>query len=119
MANVSAEEWQLLSLFEVEPELLDAEVPWAYNDAVYRVQQGDLTLSFAIAPAYRDVRIVTEYQAQRLYELHAVNVQDVRYLKESRGEILEVILNQQEKLTLRIKPRIGISHAFNNVDDGA
>ena len=52
MSNISAEEWQFLSFFEVEPELQEVGIPWSFNDSLYKVQHCDFVLSFAIAPAF-------------------------------------------------------------------
>lgn len=109
MAQVSVEEWQLLSLFEVEPSFRDQDVPWCYNDAVYEVRQGEVHLSFAIAPGYRDVRIVLQFAGERLYEFNAVDVEDVRYTSNMDGEQLEIVICRRESLFLRIKPRVEIT----------
>jgi hypothetical protein len=63
--TISVTELDLLAFFETEPQLLDPEDPWAYNDAAYHVQQGDLSLSFSIAPAYFDVRILSSEVRRR------------------------------------------------------
>jgi hypothetical protein len=38
MDGITAREWELLGCFGVEPQLLDPDVPWCYNDAVYEVE---------------------------------------------------------------------------------
>ena len=106
MTSVSIQEWQVLSCLEVEPELLDPAEPWVVNDAVYRVTQGDLTLSFSIAPSYRDVRIILRRGEEHLYELNASDVSDVVYRRESDLEQIEVILTDRDRICLRIKPQI-------------
>lgn len=78
MPPITAEEWQLLSFFECEPELLDPNEHWAYNDAVYRVTDGVTKLSVAIQPACRDIRIIIESQGYRLYEFESMGIVDVR-----------------------------------------
>jgi hypothetical protein len=35
------EEWELLSLFESEPKVLDQGVPWQYNTLTFDTQRGD------------------------------------------------------------------------------
>ncbi len=110
MQIISAEEWQHLSFFEVEPELSNADVPWCYNDALYRIQQGHLTLTIAIAPSYRDVRIILSNQGTRLYELNALGVKDVRYTREGAVEMLEIDISVRESLALRLKPHIELLH---------
>jgi hypothetical protein len=107
---VSVEELELLAFFEVEPHRLDPGVEWPYNDFAYEVTRGDTQLSFALAPAYRDVRIILKRGGTTVYELNAMSVRDVRYLNDSGRENLEVTLGAREKLWIRLKPEIGISH---------
>ena len=107
---MTIEEWQLLSFFEAEPTLLDAHVPWCYNHAVYEVRQGPLSLSFAIDPAYCDVRIGLDYEATRLCEFNAKDVQDVRWMDDGGQEHLIIDVNDHDRLVLRIKPHIELTH---------
>jgi hypothetical protein len=112
MSIISGEEWQLLSFFEVEPELREANELWCYNDALYKVQQGDIELSVAIAPAYRDVRIVLKHCDVRIYELNAMAIRDIRYRKDDATETLEIDLGICQGISLRIKPQIELLQAF-------
>ena len=106
MRGVSVKEWELLSLFEAEPELREPGDPWDTNDALYTVTQDDLRLSFAIAPCHRDVRIILSHRGRRIYELNTMDVWDVRYRQEDGIETLEIVLTERDTLTLRVKPRI-------------
>ena len=106
MRGASVKEWELLSLFEVEPELKEPGERWDTNDALYTVTQGELQLSFAIAPYHRDVRIVLSHRGRRVYELNTMSVWDVRYRQEQGAEVLEIILTERDTITLRVKPRI-------------
>ena len=112
--NVTAEEWQVLSFFEVQPELSDPDEPWCYNDAVYVIERDGHRLSFALAPAYRDVRIILTYKNTRLYEFNSMSVQDVRYKDERGDETLEVIVSDRERVLLRVKPHIEILHKLDD-----
>jgi len=113
MKFISAEDWQLLSFFEVEPELMEPEDPWPYVDALYRVEHGGFNLSVAIHPAYRDVRIILEHDGHRVYELTSTGVHDVRYIKEAGHEQLQIVINERDTITLSLKPEISIKHAAN------
>lgn len=113
MSHVTADEWQFLSFFEVEPTLADADVPWCYNQAVYEVSRGGLALSFAIDPAYRDVRILLQHDAHPLYEFNATAIHDVRYTKDDGHEHLEVVMSDRESILLRITPRIVLTHTYD------
>jgi hypothetical protein len=108
MKIISAQDWELLSFFEVEPEFQDPSEPWPYTDACYHVQQGSISLSVAIAPAYRDVRIILSIDGERVYEFTSMGVEDVRYVKEQGSEMLQIIIDERDSMTLRIKPRITI-----------
>jgi hypothetical protein len=91
MAPISAEEWQVLSFFEVQPKLADEDVAWPCNDLVYEIVRGDLSLSCAIAPAYRDVRLILKRDGEKLYELNAMGVDDVKYENRLGTEVLEIV----------------------------
>lgn len=110
---IRAKEWELLSFFETEPRLLDSDVVWDYNDALYEIKRESLGLSFAIAPAYQDVRIVLKAEGARIYELNAMAVNDVMYSSHDGIEQLRIVLSDDEQLTLKVKPSIELLHAVN------
>jgi hypothetical protein len=110
MSVIRAEEIELLSFFEVEPRRLDKDVPWPYNDFLYEVQRGDLSLSFSVAPAYKDVRIILKKDETQLYELNAVGVEDVIYHNDKGREAVEIVINETDRLWLRVKPEIKLTH---------
>jgi hypothetical protein len=109
--TISAQEWQLLSFFEVEPTTPDGEA-WPYSDFLYQVSRGDLHLSCAVAPAYKDVRIILRRGVSVIYELNAMGVEDIRYDDEG-GEALAVVLSARDTLWLRLKPDITLRHQVN------
>ena len=110
MSAISATALDLLTFFEVEPTLLDPNDPWPYTDAAYSVSQGVFDLSFAVAPAYKDVRIVLKVGGAALYELTALGVVDVKYHEDNGRESLEVVTSESDRLFLRLKPTISLSH---------
>ena len=110
MNSISAEEWEVLSFFEVEPKLADKDVPWPYNEFLYELERGDLFLSCAIAPAYRDVQLILKRGDEKLYELNAMGVDDVKYENQHGIEILEIVLSPRERIRLKVKPQIHIAH---------
>lgn len=114
MPNISAEEWELLSFFAVEPQLLD-DAPWAYNDALYTVKQGNLALTFAISLAYCDVRITISEGDSQIYEFNAKGVHDVEYLVESGVELLRICVDKSDSMPmiLRMQPHISIEQRLS------
>jgi hypothetical protein len=74
------------------------------------VQQGDLTLSLAVAPAYLDVRIILKRAEATLYELNAMGVEDLTYEVLGGRETLKVSLSPGNWVVLTLKPGISLSH---------
>jgi hypothetical protein len=108
--SLSIEEVELLSFFEVEPTACEPELPWVYNDSVYEVRDARCQLSFAIAPAAKDVRVLLNLDGVLLYELNAVAIEDVRLHKDKGRESLEIIVSRGDSVWLRTKPNISIRH---------
>lgn len=116
MSYITAEKLELLTFFAVEPKRLDPETTWPYNDFVYEVARGEMSLSFAIHPAYKDVRIILKHLGVSLYELNAVGVEDLKYHNDSGRESLEVIISVNDTLWLRIDPSICIGQQTSESD---
>ncbi|KAA9353045.1 hypothetical protein [Larkinella humicola] len=53
--NVFPEDYDLISFFEVEPEVLDTDVPWFYNTITFQKQYADELLYCTFSPAYGDL----------------------------------------------------------------
>jgi len=51
------DEYELISLFESEPVLADANVPWAYNHLRFTRTMGRDTLECAIEPGYERLKV--------------------------------------------------------------
>lgn len=108
MDGITATELELLDCFGAEPHLLDPDVPWCYNDAAYAVELDGLSVSFAVQPAYRDVRLMVRRGDQRLFELNAVGVADVRVINERGMDAVEVLLSAQARVRVQLRPRLEI-----------
>jgi hypothetical protein len=112
METIAATELQMLECFGVEPQLLDPNDPWCYNDAAYVVELDGMSISFAIAPAYRDVRFIVHRGDQRLFELNAMSVADVRVIDEPSRDLLEIALTERSWLRLQLRPFFEITQGF-------
>ncbi|MBA4188705.1 MAG: hypothetical protein C0467_11960 [Planctomycetaceae bacterium] len=112
MNEIAATELQILGCFGVEPRLRDSEVPWCYNDAAYLTEIDGLWVSFAIAPAYHDVRILVARGNQRLFEFNSMGVMDVRVIDEPGVDAVEVVLSKQAWLKLQLRPLFEITQGF-------
>jgi len=110
MRSVSVDELELLTFFEVEPTKVDSDIPWIYNELAYEYSQDDYLLVFVIAPSYKDVRLIMKHSGLNLYELNALGVEDVKYHNDRGRETLEVVVNDQDRLWIRLKPELSIKH---------
>jgi hypothetical protein len=107
----------IIIIFEVEPEMADPSAAWVYNDSVYVVTDGDITLSCAIHPAYRDVRLILRVQNKPVFELNAMGVSDVMYIKEKGKEMLNILITERAEISLQVRPSIEISQRFEEVEE--
>jgi hypothetical protein len=117
MGVITATELQLLECFGVEcfgvePKLLDPNDPWSYNDAIYAVQVEGLSISFAVQPSYRDVRLILFRGETRLFELNAMGVADVRVIEETGVDAVEVLMTARSWLRLQLRPVLEIAQGF-------
>jgi hypothetical protein len=114
MPGITAQEWELLNCFAVEPKLLDPDELWCCNDAVYLVEVDGLSVSFAIQPAYNDVRLIVQRGEKRLFELNAVGVSDVRIPDEPGHDVVEVRLSENGWLRLQLRPVFEITQKYGH-----
>ena len=110
--KMTATELQLLACFGAEPRLLDPFAPWCYNDAAYLVEVDGYSVSFAVAPAYRDVRLIVTRDDRHVFELNSTGVSDVRVIDELGIDALELIIDDRSWLRLQLRPAFEIKMKF-------
>jgi hypothetical protein len=111
---MTATELELLGCFGVEPRLRDADIPWFYNSASYHLEVDDLSVSFVVAPGYRDVRRTVRRGEVRLFEFDAICVRDVRVIDQQGVDAVEVILTEACWIRLQLRPTIEIIQGFED-----
>jgi len=110
---LSIDEYALLDFFGTLPVQRDEDVPWVYNDSAYEVTSGETQVSFALAPADRDVRVLLRVRGVLVYELDAMGVDDVKYHNDKGRESLQVIISQRQSIWLRVKPEISLAERIS------
>ena len=63
-------DYELLSLFECEPTVADAGIPWAYNTLRFDTTRGADRIVCEIAPGYEVVRLSWERAGAEIVRLH-------------------------------------------------
>jgi len=109
MTGITAEEFELLSFFEVEPSRADEDTPWPYNDLTYKVEVGPYLVVFGIAPSYLDVSVIISLNGAEIYNFSGLSLRDVRYHKSSDHETLEIVVSEKDSIWLRLRPSIMIT----------
>ena len=113
MKTLSIEELDLLNFFETVPDRLQPDGPWFYDDSVYEASDAHVRISFAVAPAAKDIRVILRTSGDAVvYELNAVGVDDVKYHNDKGRESLEVIVSARESIWVRTKPAISVNHTI-------
>lgn len=115
--NPFPEDFELLSIFECDPELLDADVPWFYNTLTFRGERGGMKYLIRIRPSCGDLEVrigdpnqpithlaITEVSALRLHVGHADAVLLASFSPDAGRGILKI----------RLRPHLGIEWAFEN-----
>lgn len=112
--GVSATEIELLSFFGCEPIGRDEGEVWLYNDNLYQTAREGVDLSFALAPACRDVRLRLEVGGHLVYEMNACAVDDVTCLQKDGIETLVIDTAPRARLLVTIDPAITLHEEIDN-----
>ena len=114
MENLTADEVELLSFFEVEPKRLDPDIAWPYNNFTYEVQLGQYRITFSISPAYKDLSFDILHNGAEIYKFSAQSVKDIRYLKSEGHEALEILITDRNTIRLQVRPFLSIKQNVSN-----
>jgi hypothetical protein len=106
---MTANELELLACFGVEPTLLEPGDPWFYNDAVYSMEVGGLSVSFAVQPSCRDVRLIVRLGGRRHFEFNAMGVDDMRVIDERGIDAIVLTLAERSWLRVQLRPAFEIT----------
>jgi hypothetical protein len=87
---------------------------WFYNDAAYATEVDGLSVSFAVQPAYRDVRLIVWRGERRLFELNAVGVADVRVIDEHGVDAVELELTAKSWVRVQLRPAFEVTQGFES-----
>ncbi len=101
---ISVQEYELLEFFGVEPQLVDHDIPWTYNDATYHLEMPDVATTFTVSPSYGDVTLVIRRGAEEIVHFSARQVDDIRLVADANYEALQIDLGKNGQVTVRIRP---------------
>lgn len=105
------DELSLLSLFECEPKLLDNNVPYFYNEAIYEFHNySNERFVVSICPSYSDIKIqvYSVDNNELLSALDFKSVNSIEILSDKRNESKIMIKTEGGSIRIDLKPRFKI-----------
>ena len=106
---LSINEWEALAFFGNEPISREYGSDWYDSDSCYEVKcDKNLTLTFAIHPIHKDVRLCLFLDGVKIYDWQAVGVKDICYIEEERRTLIKVEINNTDYLELLVSPQLEI-----------
>jgi hypothetical protein len=106
------EEHELLALFEVEPTLLDAGIPWVYNTLTFASLRDGHRVECTIVPGYGELRVAWSNAAQSLVDIRLNQVEGLRVEIGKTREALVAEFSEKTGLgllTIELKPTIRLT----------
>lgn len=109
------EDWQLLSFFECEPDVLDDGVPWSYNTLTFRTRRGADDVQVKIEPGYETFHLVWSREGNEFLDLHLRWICGIEIDTGDGNEILRAIFRDDHVLpfVLRLKPTVHVRWGTN------
>ncbi len=106
------EEFELMSLFESEPELLDgSDKPWIYNEVKFTAIRGDDKIVVQIYASFGQLSISWEKNGNQQLRIKLIELDKITVEKQYRDEFLTAVGTYADKsvlLKLRLKPSISV-----------
>jgi hypothetical protein len=103
------EEYELLSFFESEPEILDRDVPWFYNRLMFKNTFGDATIRCEIEPAYGQIDLFVHIQNISVATLHLEWIQSLQIKSDKNVETMIAKFKDETGILdfeLQLKPHV-------------
>ena len=110
--TISANEWELLAFFSVEPTTVDADVSWPYNEYTYSGKTDGYSFRCVLSPADHGIEFSVKRENEQLYFLRARAAQDVLYMESNDTEHLKVFLSEMDHVQVTLRPSFQVQHDF-------
>ena len=82
---------------------------WYDSDSVYEKKfDTGMTVTFALHPIHKDMRLCIFQGDKVIYDMQAVSVNDISYIKEKDTDCLKINLNATDWIEVKIKPELEI-----------
>jgi len=105
------DELAFLSLFEVEPAMLDAGVSWVYNTSVYETERDGYLVRFQISPYYSTLKVTLKVGGREVAETELMAFTSLEIVNDGGRETLIARFGELEAsaMYLTLKPQVRIA----------
>ncbi len=105
------EEWQLLSFFETEPILGDADLPWPYNSLIYDLERDADSIHCELRPSYERLWLVWNREGTEILHLDLNWVSGITIETGGDRELLTATFRDTFllPLELQLKPSVTVT----------
>jgi hypothetical protein len=102
------EPWELIGLFECEPKLADADMPWFYNRVRFDRRRGNERIELVIEPADHDLAFRWSIDGEAIIDLdlHDVVGLEVRLGHGKESLIVSTGDPHQRPIDIEISPKV-------------
>ncbi len=107
--NPFPEEWELLSLFEGEPEMTHPRIPWYCNTLTFETTRGENRIRCEIEPADEQIRLYWWQDREERLSLDLHWVRGLEVFTSSEGDYFVASLRDESLANLEshLKPSMG------------
>ena len=112
------EDYELLSFFEVEPVVLDKDIPWHYNILTFRTEKNNEKLTVHISPAYGDFEIYWELDDELRLHWKLYNIEAIMIEKKDDKEYMRIVMKDEniDDCLFFMKPKFKLLGGMNIVN---
>ena len=108
------EQYKLEYIFKTEPDVLDVDVPWAYNQPTFTTEAKNGKVKVKIEPGYETVGIVWTQKNRTVLELELIGGLSITIDDDKDLDTL-IVTSRESKvhdLVLRVRPFISVRCGF-------
>ena len=111
MMDPFPDDWQLIQLFESDPQLGDERTPWAYNRLEFTLERDNGRLRCVIEPGHETLALEWTQEGETVVELKLHWVRGLEVRSSDRQDLLVATLRDAHltELACQTAPRLSVS----------
>ena len=110
------ENYELVSFFECEPDILDDDIPWEYNEITFHSKSENGTLDVKMYMGSEKMSVVWSQNKKNVLDLSLSGTQTIEVIDQSKMDTLIVKFRSDtvKNLVIKIRPFISIVWGYDD-----